>query len=366
MSATRGVVVARGDASRALRALRESPVYIFTVFAASTKTSTIPGITAAGPSPEATLYTPTLDVEYLVTGRPLTLDVIPVTPEGIPTPAVVSRASLRLVPDRRVVVVDAGAWYEPRIPVERLPSRRPGGRIDVEDALPRGTSERLYREAGVLADSLLSGNEVVVVGETIPAGTTTAAAIIEGLGFHALGRVSSSMPGNPHDLKRRVVEAALGRLGGERDPFTVNDVLGDPLHVSVAGFASAALEKGAAVILAGGTQMAAVLAVLARLGVDTSRLTVATTRWLLEDPTSDLPGLLAEIAPRAALIAADVSFADAPHPGLRRYEEGYVKEGVGMGGAMVSAIVRGGATPERVTEEVYKEYERLTRSSRSA
>ncbi|AEM39206.1 Nicotinate-nucleotide-dimethylbenzimidazolephosp horibosyltransferase [Pyrolobus fumarii 1A] len=354
----------RGDASRALDALRNAPTMFFVVFAASSKTSTIPGITAAGPTPEATLYTPTLDIEYLVTGRPLTMDVIPVTPEGIPTPAVVTRASLQLVNDARIVVVDAGVYREPLIPHVKLPSRRVGGRIDVEPALPPGTASKLYEEAKLLAHMLVgkAGNATtLVVGETIPAGTTTAMCIMEGLGFNAAGRVSSSMPGNPHNLKQQVLRAALERSGLRRgdNPFKVIEEVGDPLHVSVAGFVAGAVEKGATVILAGGTQMASVLAILSRLGIDTSRVAVATTRWLIDDPSSDLPGLIAEIAPDTPLIAVDISFHDAPYKGLRAYEEGYVKEGVGMGGAMLAALVRGGRAPREVVEAAYSEYARL-------
>ncbi len=328
------------------------------VFAGSTLTSTIPGITAAGPSPEATLYTPTLDVEYLVAGKPLTLDVIPVTPEGIPTPALVTRASLSLVESKHLVVVDAGARYEPRIPHTRLPSRRTGGRIDVEDAMPEGTARRLYEEARLLARSLVNRDTVVMLGETIPAGTTTALAILEALGYRAVGRVSSSMPGNPHGLKESVVRRALERVRGVNDVYSIVDRVGDPVHISIAGFAAGSLESGATVILAGGTQMMAVLGILSRLG-QTGGIAVATTRWLVEDETSDILGLLREVSPATPLIVVNISFADAPYPGLRAYEEGYVKEGVGMGGAVLAAVVRGGASLGEVERRVYEEYARL-------
>jgi len=352
--------VLSGDASKHIEALRRSPCFYFIVFAASTLTSTIPGITAAGPSPEATLYTPTLDVEYLVAGRPLTLDVIPVTPEGIPTPALVTRAALSLVKDARILVVNAGLRYEPRVPVAVLPSRRVGGRIDEGDALPRGTARRLYEEARLLAHMLARAGTALVVGETIPAGTTTALAILEALGYRALGRVSSSMPNNPHGLKEGVVRRALSRLRGSEDVFERIDSVGDPLHVSVAGFVTGALESGASVILAGGTQMVSVLGILARLGVDTGSVAVATTRWLVEDPTSDIAGLLREVSPHTPLIASMLSFGDAPFEGLRAYERGYVKEGVGMGGAVLAALVRGGASLEEVKRRVYDEYSRVT------
>ncbi len=65
----------------------------FYSFIGSTKTSTIPGIGIAGPSPEATLLTPSLDSEYFIKGRVVSFDVIPMTPDAIPAPAVVSNTT---------------------------------------------------------------------------------------------------------------------------------------------------------------------------------------------------------------------------------------------------------------------------------
>ncbi|GBF09171.1 hypothetical protein apy_08960 [Aeropyrum pernix] len=100
---------------------------VMAVVYGSTRTSTIPGISIAGPSPEATLYTPTLDIEYLVAGRSLTLDVVPVSPEGVPTPAVITRAVARAF-NIPLLPVDAGSWTEARVPHAKLPSRVAGGR----------------------------------------------------------------------------------------------------------------------------------------------------------------------------------------------------------------------------------------------
>lgn len=335
---------------------------LFVVVAASTRTSTIPGISIAGPSPEATLYTPTLDVEYLLAGKPLTLDVIPVTPEGIPTPALVTRAALSLARGTGVLVVDAGCAHEPRVAHAVLPSRTVGGRIDVEDALPRGTSRRLFEEARLLGRWLARGVDAVVIGETMPGGTTTAAAILEALGYPGVDYVSSASPRNPRELKKRVVSEALRRLGGRaRDVFEAVDVVGDPLHVSVAGLAAGAAEHARLVVLAGGTQMASVAAILAKLGLlDPERYAIATTRWLLEDSSSSLDAIIDAVEPRLPVAGAPLDFSSAPYPGLRAYEEGYVKEGVGMGGAVLVALAEG-ASVERVVEAVIAEYERVAR-----
>lgn len=330
------------------------------VFIASTRTSTIPGISVAGPSPEATLYTPALDVEYLVAGRPITFNVIPVTPEGIPTPALISRAALKLL-NIPTLIVDVGSFLEPKIPHTRMPSRSVGGSIDSEDALAEGVSKKLFEESRLLASTLSKGLDFIV-GESMPGGTTTALSIMEALGYKARFRVSSASPSNPHDLKVRVVERAFKRSNinpPERDVFKTIDRVGDPLHISIAGFLSGALEGGSKILLAGGTQMCAVLAILKSLGVELGgRVMVGTTGWLVNDSQSDMRGLLNDIAPEVPLLAAEMDFSDSPFEGLKYYDKGYVKEGVGSGGLLTVLAVKGWSKGD-VKRAVYGEYGRV-------
>lgn len=331
---------------------------LFALFIASTKTSTIPGVSIAGPTPEATMYTPTLDAELLVYGKPLSFDVVPVSPEGVPTPAVVSRALLRLlgVP---ALVVNAGAYLEPRVPHVALPSKVVGERIDTGRALPDGVAARLYGEARLLGKSLGSRLDFVV-GESMPGGTTTGMAIMEALGFKARGRVSSASPLNPHELKARLFESGIreSRLKiPVENPYEAIEAVGDPLHISIAGFVEGAVEAGAQVILGGGTQMCAVLAILRRLGVDLNgRVVLATTRWLYSDKSSDIVGLLGEVYPGISLLVSGGSFETSRFKGLALYEEGYVKEGVGMGG-LLALVESQGYEWNRVVEAVESEYE---------
>ena len=334
---------------------------LFTVFGGSTATSTIPGISIAGPSPEATLYTPTLDLEYLVSGRPRTLDVIPVSPEGRPTPALISRSVVKLLGEGvSLLAVDSGLVHGLRVPHARIPSAVPGGRIDVEDALPEGAARRIYEDALLLGRTLSPGFDAVMVGETIPGGTTTAAAIMEALGVRALGRVSSSSPYNPHELRARVVRAALERLGRPLSVFNAVEHVGDPLHIAVAGFAVGAWERGVRVYLAGGTQMAAVATLVSKLRPEALEgIALATTRWIVEDRTSDIVGLVGDATGgRVPILYTTFSFAGSRFEGLRAYEEGYVKEGVGAGGSLVLAEARG-YSQEDILRAVEGEYERL-------
>jgi len=336
------------------------PLAIYII--ASTRTSTIPGISIAGPSPEATLYTPALDVEYLVMGRPLTLDVIPMTPEGLPTPALITRVALSML-SIPYIVVDAGSYIDPKIPHVDLPSRVVGDRIDSGRALPLEKAEALFSEAKTLATMLVPPQGSIIVGESMPGGTTTAMAIMEALGFRAVGRVSSAGPTNPHELKKSVFMKGVERSGlriPTDDVFKAVSAVGDPLHISIAGFVAGALERDAWILLAGGTQMCAVLAILKKMGIDLrNRVAIGTTRWIVEDPSSDIEGLVRDIAPEVPILATKLSFANAPFHGLRMYEEGFVKEGVGAGGTVIALTILRGVDVKDVENAIYHEYRRL-------
>ena len=60
---------------------------VFTCTIGNTLTSTIPGVSEAGDTPELTLYTGPADAEYLVMGKVMCMKGIPINPGGIPTPA---------------------------------------------------------------------------------------------------------------------------------------------------------------------------------------------------------------------------------------------------------------------------------------
>jgi len=357
------VGVANGGASALRKAAGEAERRHISavIFLASTKVSTIPGISIAGSSPEATLYTPALDAEYLVLGAPRTMNTIPVTPEGLPTPALITRTCLKIL-GSPVLIVDAGSYAEPKIPHIDLEGRAVGGRIDAENALPEGSALKLYQSAKTLGSMLGSSEEFILVGESMPGSTTTAMAVMEALGFRALGRVSSASPENPQKLKEEVFRSALRRSNATlplEDVFRAASLFGDPLHISIAGFAEGAMEKGSFVLLSGGTQMASVLAILRRLGVELKGIAVGTTRWIIEDRSSDLAGLVKDIAPEVPVLYTKLSFSSSRFPGLRAYEKGYVKEGVGAGGAAVAVHLKRKADSEELASKIEEEYSKL-------
>ncbi|MEM1637261.1 MAG: TIGR00303 family protein [Pyrobaculum sp.] len=317
----------------------------------TTDISLIPGISVAGASPEMTHYTPALDVEYLIYGRPKTLDVIPVTPTGIPTPALVTRAVAQEVPK---IVADAGSRVRPRCPHVDL-GGEPGRDFRKEPALTCGAAEELVERGTALGEEL-GKLGAVYIGESIPGGTTTAMATLVALGYDAWGKTSSASPNNPKELKTRVVKEALARVGRAPplDPLEAVCEMGDPVHVAVAAVALGVAKAGGAPYLAGGTQMAAAAALYKALGGDMSRLHVVTTRWIAEDKSADFYGLMEAVGVRHIHVAT-ASFAASRYPGLRAYEQGAVKEGVAMGGALYYAQLIG----RDILTHVEKEYERV-------
>jgi NaMN:DMB phosphoribosyltransferase len=196
----------------------------------------------------------------------------------------------------------------------------------------------------------LSGLGRVVLGESIPGGTTTAMAILVALGYDAWGRTSSAAPNNPKELKTAVVKEAVSRLKPPVDAVTAASEVGDPVHLALAAIALGVVAAGGEVLLAGGTQMAAAAALFKALGGDPGRLAVVTTRWIVEDSSADFLGLMREVGV-GRVYHSKSSFADSRCRGLRAYEEGYVKEGMAMGYALWRAEAAGVDVLRRVEEE---------------
>jgi uncharacterized protein (TIGR00303 family) len=349
-----------GSIDELIARINEGFTFVLTI--GTTDTSLIPGITIAGASPELTHYTPAADAEYLLLGRCRVIQGIPATPDGKPTPALLTRAALSLT-DPQVVVANAGARVRPRIPYVDLHGE-PGNDIRTGSAIPRDVVDEVLSNGIILGRSLGRRKGILVVGESIPAGTTTAMSLLVAMGYDAWGKVSSASPVNPVELKVRVVKEALGTAGIQgplRDPLEAVSKVGDPVTLGVASIALGALDKGAQVVLAGGTQMAAVLALMKALRHGPiNGVTIATTRWVLEDPTADLLGLVGDIDAGVGVVSVNLDLSDAPYPGLRAYEEGFVKEGVGAGGACLMALLAGHSTGQ-LRDRMIDEYEAMMR-----
>jgi len=336
----------------------KNPVFVCVI--SYTATSEIPGITIAGAAPEMIQYTPPADAEFLYYGRCKCISSVPATPDGKPTPALITRTALRLgnIP---FLVVDAGSKVKPSIPLISL-DLKPGENIEMHDAMSLSDAERALDHGRTLGKQLAKLSDMVVIGESIPAGTTTALAVLVALGMDAKFKMGSSMPTNPHELKNKVVSTAIKRAGlkagGVVSPLEAISMFGDPMMPALSGVAEGALSEGAKVMLAGGTQMAVALALLKMRGVSMRKLCVGSTTYIARDRTSDLPGLVKQIAPRVPLLYCGLRLDRSSKPGLRAFAEGFVKEGVGAGGASITAMMG----PRKITGKKFlnaleKEYE---------
>jgi uncharacterized protein (TIGR00303 family) len=334
---------------------------LFACVIGSTETAKIPGLSAAGRYPELTEYTPAADAELLLLGSCKCIKGVPVTPEGIPTPALITMSALRLA-DIPTLVVSGGVKIKPLAPYLEL-GGKPGGDIRRGRAV-EGVEEILLR-AKVAGENLSKLVEYLVVGESVPGGTTTALGVLSAVGVDAKGKVSSSMPNNPHELKIKVVEEGLKAAKAGFGTFASNPLkavscVGDPMIPAFAGLVLGAAPR-VPVLMAGGTQMGAVLAVVKALdSVILSNVAIGTTRWIIEDKSADLKGIISQIAD-IPILAADLDFSRSRFDGLRAYESGFVKEGVGAGGAAIAAIAKskGTLTAATLLEEVERNYQRL-------
>jgi len=340
---------------------------LFVCVIATTDTALVPGISAAGATHELIPFTAAADAEFLAYGAARCVAGLPSNPLGPPGPALITRAALQLanIPH---VVVNAGCSVGPDAPCISIGSR-PGTLISLGYAVPNARA--LFARGRALGRQLASTFPYLVIGESVPGGTTTALALLRGLGIAADGRVSSSMAANAHTTKSALVASALTHLDPEAaraDPLTIIATVGDPMQAVVAGLASGCLDAGRPALLAGGTQMIAVLALVNRLascGVvqkPAEQLAVTTTRWVVSDPLADARGLHREVGPDP-LIATSLSFATSRHVSLRRYEEGLVKEGVGAGGAAVAASLSLGVTCADLLVEIDRLTDRLEASA---
>ncbi|HZS00558.1 MAG TPA: TIGR00303 family protein [Chloroflexota bacterium] len=357
---------ARRARALAARLRGKRPLFICTI--AQTDTARIPGLSAAGATPELRELTPAADAEALYYGSARCLHGVPANPLGPPGPAIITIAALRLarIP---VLVVDAGTRVRPQAPAIRL-GEVPGACLTGGQAVPDAAG--LYQRGYLLGAQLAGCADYLVLGESVPGGTTTALAVLLALGLDAAGRVSSSMAANAHALKEATARQGLAHLDPAavaRDPLRAVAAVGDPMQAAVAGLALGACGR-VPVLLAGGTQMAAVLALVHALRraegrpLDPRRVAIATTRWVLHDPTADLAGLVAQLGSYAVL-GSGLSFAASRHAPLRRYEDFLVKEGVGAGGAAVAASLRVGASAERLRRTVERVYRALPRANGS-
>ncbi len=324
----------------------KKPFFICTI--ATTATARIPNITGAGISPELMEYTPAGDVELIIRGEVRCCDIPPQTivdGASSPTPAMLTKAALELT-NIPFLIADAGSKIKPDVPYITLSDDDEFGN-DIRTGLALKNPKKLFENSKILAKELSKNNDYLVIGESLPAGTTTALGTLTALGYDADFKVSGSMPENPHNLKRDVVMEGLANAGildaigniGKIDPFTAVSTVGDPMIPAVAGMV---FGSDVPIILAGGTQMAGVCGFIKSIDpkFDFSKICLGTTSFVADDVNSDLFNIISQIG-EINVHAVNPHFEKSKNQGLKNYLNGFVKEGAGAGGSMLVALLLG-------------------------
>ncbi|MBC6430291.1 nicotinate-nucleotide--dimethylbenzimidazole phosphoribosyltransferase [Nostoc sp. HG1] len=375
---------------------------VFACVLGFTETGLIPGISAAGRTPEDRKYTACADAEFLYYGpeHKAQYPLPPLTAGA--SPVLISRAvfeSLKIP----VHLFNAGLPQPPAVPVIDL-----GGRtaqcLSGGAAMEITTVHHLFKQGLLWGERLAANNQhkYVILGECVVGGTTTALAILTGLGIDAAGKVNSSHPVCNHAQKWALVQTGLEKMRGSREqacrersrtgaggenftlsssssssspvnPLQLVAAVGDPMQVVVAGMAIAA-SRSCGVMLAGGTQMLAVYALISAiaqayaLSWQPEEVVVGTTRWVAEDPTGATVDLalslekasLTQSGRTPPLLATHLSFAHSRYPQLRAYEQGFVKEGMGAGAACIAAHLSQNWQQHQLLAAIEAQLERLS------
>ncbi|HMK47589.1 MAG TPA: nicotinate-nucleotide--dimethylbenzimidazole phosphoribosyltransferase, partial [Methanocella sp.] len=170
---------------------------------------------------------------------------------------------------------------------------------------------------------------------------------------------SSSLKVNPQSLKNSTALEGLRTAGISQpvDPIRAIESVGDPMMAGALGLIMGA--KTVPIILAGGTQMAAVAVLLSKLvDIKDFDIALATTKWVVKDSSSNLFGILEQGKVDIPVMTADLSFARSKFDGLKAYEDGHVKEGVGAGGISVAAMLKG-VKKEQIEDTVEIMYSKM-------
>jgi len=330
----------------------KSGKFLFSFIISYTETCEIPGITFAGADKESIQFTPPADAEYLHYGYCKTIDKIPMTPDGKPTPGLLTKTALESssIPH---LTINTGSKISPQLPfIETGLSF--GKNILTHDAMTDSQVSHAVDYGRIAGRSLASLTDCLIIGESIPGGTTTALAVLRGLGFDA--KVSSSIPNNPVELKNQIVNRALERIDSDH-PYNIVAKVGDPMIPFVAGMLSSASDVSK-VMLAGGTQMAAALAFASKIGFNEENTAIGTTSYITDDKSANFKNLVQKIANIPA-ISVDPGLKNSQYSGLKAFSEGFAKEGVGAGGSIISSMLKTGNDSSKFLEMAEKEYHRL-------
>ncbi|EDX84237.1 conserved hypothetical protein TIGR00303 [Synechococcus sp. PCC 7335] len=332
---------------------------LFVCVLSFTETALIPGISAAGDSQQDRLGVAAADANYLLAGTSL----VPLS-AGI-SPAVITR-SILCGQTIDCQLISTGLPKALSVPHLSLPQTiakpiQTGQAMTIAEA---NMLFRLGRDLGCqLADQLAKQCQAsyLVIGECVVGGTTTAQAILTGLGYTVINQMSSSLRLGNHLKKQTLVKQGLAnwktRWNQPQEASAIGLVaaVGDPMQIVATGIALSA-SQSCGVLLAGGSQMLAVyslckaLAQEKRIVWQPEQVVVGTTRWVIEDNSADTVAIAHQVG--ATYLASEITFSQSPYMQLRAYEQGFVKEGVGAGGCVIAAHLYGQWTRSQIRHAV--------------
>jgi uncharacterized protein (TIGR00303 family) len=362
-----------------------------------TETGLIPGISGAGFTPMARQYTALADGELLLSGT--SQYPMPPLEAGI-SPAAISRALLlrQAIP---IQLLSTGLPDALGVPHVALPQVRARS-VDSGRAMSLEQVRQLFQSGWHWGERLAHQcpDGYLIIGECVVGGTTTAQALLMALGYGVAGQMSSSHLHSNHAQKLALVNKGLAVWRRQRRSIgSAIAAVGDPMQPVAAGMALSASRR-VGVLLAGGSQMLAVYALVDLLAASATaskrdskvassfdcsdfdysdldcldldfldsngsawayrasawrreQLVVGTTRWVVEDRSADTVAIARSL--NAPYLASQLSFHESPAVHLRAYERGYVKEGLGAGGCAIAAHLYQGWTNTQMRHAVEAE-----------
>jgi len=289
----------------------------FMLALSNTKTYEIEGITQAG-IPGMIHLTPTLDSEFVTTGTVRSLVNIAETPKGVPTPALITRAVHLLHPFKNIQLLNLGLEVEPKVDYFKIYNFS----IKPSDSIDKGANidaNAIFQKGLKFGQDYQCSDDYIILGESVPSGTTTATATAVALGYDCKDKFSSSFKDVPNNIRETTIQKALQNITKEDDLFDILSKVSDNMQIFVAGFILG-LNNKIPLILAGGTQMASVLLIVNKIlevmqgELNTSNLALATTLWVVKDQNSDIKGLLELLDFNINSYNSDFSFDSSNHP----------------------------------------------------
>jgi uncharacterized protein (TIGR00303 family) len=328
------------------------------------------GISAAGANQDLLKYTAALDAEYIYHGETKTLKNLPVSPNSIVSPAIITRACINLLReigwDIEIRIFDLGAFIKPQAPhisIFNKPSRsiEAGTALDYQEVLDIYEAGRKFSQSYLRDEA--ANDELWLIAECVVGGTTTAQGFLKMFGYNCEGMLSSSVPAGNHHLKASLITEGYKKGINREDykthgnhPLFAVSAMGDAMQAFTAGLVQEAATNDLPprIILAGGTQMMAVSVLIENL-MNRNKIQnlyeIVTSQWVMNDKSAQVDELAAMLCPNTKISYAQVNPNN--HKVFMDYEQGHVKEGVGAG-ALLKLCLENAVSEPVLAEELDK------------